>query len=180
MIDRWPHPAALDDAELLKSCSLTRGRSGGPGGQHRNKVETLVTITHLPTSLSAHAGERRSQSENKSVALFRLRLLLATEHRVPPPRLRGMDLFSPEPAASALWRSRLRGRTIPCNPEHHDFPALLAEALDVLHDLALDPARAAERLAVSTSQLIKLVKDHPPALAALNLARSAKGQHALR
>ncbi len=180
MIERWPHPAALEDEELLKACTVGRGRSSGPGGQHRNKVETLVTITHEPTGLTAQAGERRSQIENHRMAVFRLRLLLATSVRVEPPRLRGMDLFSDEPAASALWRGRLKGRTIACNPGHRDYPALLAEAMDVLMDCGTDAAKAAGRLGVTTSQLVRLVKDHRPALAALNAARAARGQRALR
>ena len=78
---RLPHPAALDDEELLGQCSLGRGRSSGPGGQHRNKVETKITIKHTPTGISAQAGERRSQGENKRVAVFRLRTALAVGHR---------------------------------------------------------------------------------------------------
>ncbi|MBL8758453.1 MAG: peptide chain release factor-like protein, partial [Phycisphaerae bacterium] len=68
----WPHPACLADKDILKQCRIGRGRAGGPGGQNRNKVETLVIITHLPSGLEAHAGERRSQGENKTVALRRL------------------------------------------------------------------------------------------------------------
>ena len=180
MFDRWPHPACLDDEDLLRSCTVGRGRASGPGGQHRNKVETLVWVTHDPTGLEAHAGERRSQGENKRVALRRLRLRLATEHRVQPPRLRGMALLDDTPAASALWLSRRRGRMLACNPEHHDYPSLLAEAMDNLADLAWDPSRAAERLGVSASQLVKLVKDHPPALAEVNARRAERGAHALR
>ena len=68
------HPAALEVDALLAECEVGRGRSGGPGGQNRNKVETLVIITHLPTGITVHAGERRSQSQNKSVAVMRLRM----------------------------------------------------------------------------------------------------------
>jgi hypothetical protein len=179
-IERWPHPACLDEAELLKRCVVGRGRSSGPGGQNRNKVETLVEITHEPTGIAAHAGERRSQIENKHKAVFRLRLALATELRCAPPRVRGMALLSDDPLASALWIARLRGRAILCNPEHRDYPALLAEALDTLADAGWDPGPAARRLGVSTSQLIKLIKDHPPALLKVNQARAERGEHALR
>lgn len=182
----WPHPACLADEDLLKQCRIGRGRAGGPGGQNRNKVETLVIITHLPTNLEAHAGERRSQGENKAVALRRLRLLLATRVRVdPPPPPRDLDaLLAPGGACSALWRSRRRtvggtGR-IACNPEHRDFPSLLAEALDVIAASAWEPAPAARRLDVTTSQLIGLVRDHPPALLAWNAARAQRGLHAIK
>ena len=76
LVDK-PHPATLDAEALLAECEVGRGRSGGPGGQHRNKVETLVLLTHRPTGIEAHAGERRSVRDNTRVAVFRLRLALA-------------------------------------------------------------------------------------------------------
>ena len=71
------HPAALPDDDLLSICNETRTRRGGPGGQHRNKVETAVVLQHRPTGLNAEANERRSQADNRRVALQRLRLRLA-------------------------------------------------------------------------------------------------------
>lgn len=179
------HPACLSDDELLKRCEVNRGRAGGPGGQHRNKVETHITITHTPTGLIGQAGERRSQHENKSVALRRLRLALATEHREPLPR---------GEIVSVLWRSRVtpgagapgapgvRGELgrIACNPDHHDYPALLAEAMDAVFDAGLEPKAAALRLGVSATQLVRLIGDHPPALVRLNAARAGAGLRALR
>ncbi len=183
----WPHPACLEDDDLLEQCQVRRGRSGGPGGQHRNKVETEITLIHQPTGIVAQAGERRSQIENKRMAVRRLRLLLATEHRsghsrTPPVAAaarRTLDEIL-GPSGSTLWRSRRSGRSIVCSPEHWDYPALLAEALDVIAGADWSAAAAAERLEVSTSQLIKLVKDHPPALEAWNKARKAAGQGVLR
>jgi hypothetical protein len=166
------HPAALPEDELLKHCQLGKSRGSGPGGQHRNKVETQVTLTHEPTGIAAKAGERRSAEENRRVALRRLRLALAVEVRQPVPL---------GDARSELWRSRCSpdGR-IGCNPDHADFPALLAEALDVIEACLLDPRKAAARLCCSPSQLIKLLKDHPPALEHLNKARQTRRLHPLR
>lgn len=176
----WPHPACLSDAALLRECRTGTGRTGGPGGQNRNKVETLVTILHLPTGLEAEASERRSQGENRSVALRRLRLLLAVEHRAPVPVPRGLAAID-GPWSSELWRSRLsRGGRIACNPEHRDYPALLAEALDQLAASGDDPRAASLRLGASATQIVRLIKDHPPALAALNGRRRAAGKHPLR
>jgi hypothetical protein len=167
-----PHPAALPDSALLAQCTLTRGRAGGPGGQHRNKVETKVTLTHEPTGLSAQASERRSAMENQKVALRRLRLVLAVSirHVVPTGDQR-----------SALWRSRCAedGR-ISVNPAHADYPALLAEALDMIAAADLDMPKAALRLCCTASQLLKLIKDHPAAFEELNRKRTGQGMRPLR
>lgn len=187
----WPHPACLPDEQLLAQCAIGRGRSGGPGGQNRNKVETLIELTHTPTGVQAHAGERRSQMENRGVALRRLRLALAVAVRTTVP--------SGE-VGSGLWKSRRRaapknanagsppkGRwtgggagLLELNPDHHDYPAILAEAMDVLAASGWDPKKASLRLDISASQLTKLVREHPPAMLAWNREREALGDHLLR
>lgn len=50
--------------------SVTRG--SGPGGQHKNKVETCVTVTHTPTGLSERCQDTRSKIKNQKLAIERL------------------------------------------------------------------------------------------------------------
>lgn len=167
-----PHPATLGDDALLSQCDISKQRTSGPGGQHRNKVETAVNLLHEPTGVEASAGERRSVRENRPMAVRRLRLALAVVVRCP---------VHEGDQRSTLWRGRCDAKGhIACNPEHHDYPAMLAEAMDNLWSCELDPKRAAMRLGCSTSQLVRLVKDHPPAMVALNAARAAADLHALR
>ena len=64
---------ALEDEALLKACEVEYFIASGPGGQHRNTTASGVRLTHLPTELSVTATERRSQAQNKGVALDRLR-----------------------------------------------------------------------------------------------------------
>lgn len=47
-------------------------KGSGPGGQHRNKVETAVRITHTATGISAEATDNKSQSRNKKEAFGKL------------------------------------------------------------------------------------------------------------
>lgn len=165
-----PHPATLDDETILAQCEFGRQKSGGPGGQHRNKVETTVVLTHRPTGIHAKAGERRSQIENKHVALFRLRVKLAVEFRTAP------TLGDPR---SDLWKSRVHDGKIALNPEHRDFPSMLAEALDVLAASNWEPKDAAIRLDVTPTQLIRMLKEEPTAFVRVNEERAKRHLHAL-
>lgn len=224
------HPAALDPCALATACEFRTTRRSGPGGQNRNKVETAVILTHRPTGISAEAAERRTQGENRRLALFRLRLELALRVRRPlPPHLldptpasapRSISTSTSTPssacnsssdsastptsasasssdstpcststpssastsaassvAASDRWRSRCKGGRISVNPEHDDFPALLAEALDLLASFGQDPKPAAAALGCSPSQLLRFLKLEPRAFALLNRQRRQSGLH---
>lgn len=53
-------------------------RDTGPGGQHRNKTDSAVRLTHLPTGLVVTASEDRSQHKNRAVAWGRLEAAMAS------------------------------------------------------------------------------------------------------
>ena len=164
------HPASKPTDLLYTECECRFTRRSGPGGQNRNKVETAVVLRHRPTGLGAEASERRSQGENLKAALFRLRLNLALQVRLP------VGTSAP---ASALWRTRNRGGKIVVSAAHDDFPSLLAEALDRLEAQSVDLKAAAVALGCTPSQLIKLLKDEPRAFLHVNQSRARLGLHPL-
>ncbi len=162
------HPAAFPIQRLQDESDIKRTRASGPGGQHRNKVETAIVITHRPTGVVGQASESRSQERNRQAAWQRLKLNLALAVRVQRTEI------------SPLWLARRSGKRIEVNPEHPDFPALLAETLDQIHIHDYDVASAAQSLGVSTSQLVKLVKKVPAAWQAVNQERESLGLHRLK
>jgi peptide chain release factor 2 len=86
-LERPEGPAIPDDDEdLLAECRVETFRSGGPGGQHQNKTESGVRLTHIPTGISVAARDSRSQHRNRRIAIARLREALEEELREDAPR----------------------------------------------------------------------------------------------
>ena len=161
-----PHPATIPPEDVQRDCSVTHTKGSGPGGQHRNKVQTAVVLKHRPTGLTGSASDSRSQTQNAAAALFRLRLRFALELR---------SGLTEQPVASALWRGRIdKAGRLKVNEAHQDFPALLSEALDCFW-YTKDVKEAAATLGVSNSQLLKFLKQEPRAFQLVNGVRASKG-----
>lgn len=163
------HPAQLPVERLLADCEIKRTRGSGPGGQHRNKVETAIVVEHLPTGVRGEASERRSQKQNQEQAILRLRVKLALEVR--------QELAD---QTSDLWQQRAIGGRISVSANHSDFPSLLAEALDVLDGSEYSLPIAAGQLDVTSSQLVKFLKVEPAALRHVNQERKNRDEPPLR
>ncbi len=168
------HPAGWSEEELLSHCKLTFSRASGPGGQNRNKVETSVHIEFVPAELHAQASERRTQNENRKVAIQRLRCKLAVEYQ--PTR----ELAPPAPLfPSELWNRYCKDGRINVSDNNTEWPALLAELMNSLEQNAWNLSLVADGLATSSSQLVKLLKKYPPAFSRLNEARKLREQRPL-
>ena len=83
MTDVYP----TDRASLERDSDIQYFIATGPGGQHRNKVETGVRLTHRPTGVVVTATERRSQRANREAAYLRMAAKLEEMQFVAEPRL---------------------------------------------------------------------------------------------
>lgn len=72
---------------LLATCRVDTFRSGGKGGQHQNKVETGVRLTHEPTGIVATSRRHRSRHRNLEEALRTLERKLADHFHEEPVRI---------------------------------------------------------------------------------------------
>lgn len=160
-----PHPAVLPPEALQSQCDVKRTRAGGPGGQHRNKVDTAIVLTHRPTGIVATASEKRSQHANLKQALQRLRLNLAIGVRSDP-----VPVLPP-----VLWTDRVDNRRIRVSEQHDDFPGVIVVAMDYLEAHQHRVAEAARSLGVSTSQFIKLLQTSSQVWESVQRVREERG-----
>ena len=80
-------PYAVDRETLELEIRLDTYRASGPGGQHVNKTNSAIRLTHLPSGVVVIAQDSPSQFRNKETAFERLIARLTKLNHVPKKRL---------------------------------------------------------------------------------------------
>lgn len=88
-------------------------RASGPGGQHVNKRESAVRVTHLPTGLIATCQEERTQQQNREKALQVLRARLLAKKQAEQMAQRGAERR--EQIGAAMRSEKIRTYNFPQN-----------------------------------------------------------------
>src|SRR3954452_10868643 len=95
----------IDDADIR----VDTYRASGAGGQHVNKTDSAVRITHVPTGLVAQSQNERSQAQNKATAMKILRSRLLEEEE----RKQAEELAAERGEQKAAeWGSQIRSYTL--------------------------------------------------------------------
>lgn len=84
LVEVWPDVAGEVEVEINESdLQIDRFRAAGAGGQHVQKNETAVRVTHLPSGIIISCQNQRSQKQNLEFALkvLRARLLALEQQR---------------------------------------------------------------------------------------------------
>ena len=164
---------SLSDEALLAQCRVERFRVSGPGGQHRNKTDSAVRLTHQPTGTVGYAAERRSQHQNRQTALSRLRRTIALEQRSdveleryhPPPTL---QRILPKSVQTEVGGERV-------GPKHREFWTGAAPLLDLFEAVGGSISECAALIGCSSNQLTKLLASEPHLWASANAIRQRQG-----
>ncbi len=82
-----PPPYATDRETLEREVEVDVFRASGPGGQHVNKTESALRLTHPPSGVVVAVQDSSSQHRNRDIAYERLIEKLKRLNHVPKKRL---------------------------------------------------------------------------------------------
>jgi peptide chain release factor 2 len=153
-VEVWPQLEDAGDVDIDedKDLRVDTYRSSGAGGQHVNKTSSAIRITHLPSGIVVTNQDQRSQLQNKTKAMAKLRTILAA--LAEEEREAQLDEIAGGRQAQVGWGSQIRSyvlqpyqlvKDLRTNHETGNFQGVLDGDLDGFMEAYLRWKRAAVR-----------------------------------
>jgi ribosome-associated protein len=101
-----PPPYSLDRNVLEREVAVEVFRASGPGGQHVNKTQSALRLTHLPSGVVAMSQDSPSQFRNRETAFKRLIERLKRLNHVPKKRVATKPSFGARERRIATKKQR--------------------------------------------------------------------------
>jgi hypothetical protein len=151
----------LPDTELLKLCEISAYKGSGPGGQHKNKTNSGVTLKltiNKSCKMESYSCDDRSSHVNKLLALKKLRLKIALQIRE---------------ESSTEIPFTFPGSNGKISQDNNLYPQFIADVLDRINFSKGDLNEAAKIWNLSKSALNKIILQDKKVLEAFQKIRSA-------
>ena len=113
-------PYAVDRDTLETKVRIDVYRASGPGGQHVNKTNSAIRLTHLPSGMVVIAQDSPSQFRNKEIAFERLVEKLTKLNHVPKKRFATKPTRASKERRIEAKKTRATVKSIRSKKVHHD------------------------------------------------------------
>ena len=113
-------PYSIERESLEREIDVDTYRASGPGGQHVNKTNSAIRLTHLPSGVVVIAQDSPSQFRNKEIEFERLTERLKKLNHVPKKRLATKPTRASKERRIEAKKTRATVKSTRSRKVHHD------------------------------------------------------------